>query len=118
MYRYIKQWRKNPEWSVSCCLALLLPLTDLHGEIRGMAGGNVLKQQMQTGKIDMPSMSGALKDSGAVNFAIEEEGTSQSDERDYEKGITKKKRYNEQSSITLTKISIHELPEGANDNWH
>ena len=115
MYRYVKEWRKNPQWSLSCCLALLLPLTDLQGEIRGMAGGNVLKQQMQTGKVDMPSMSGTFKDSGAVNFALEEEGANTSEERDHQKGITKKKNYSEQSVITLTKVSIHELSQETHD---
>ena len=52
---------------------LLLPLNDLHGEIRGLTGRNILKQQLQTGKIDMPSMSGALKDSGVANFGLEDE---------------------------------------------
>ena len=118
MFRYVNEWRKNPQWSLSCCLALLLPLTDLQGETRGMSGGNVLKQQMQTGKVDMPSMSGALRDSGAVNFALEEGGTSTSDERDHQKGITKKKKCKEQSAITLTEISIHEHPEEIHDTSH
>ena len=71
MCRYMLEWRKNPQWSLSCCLALLLPLNDLQGEIRGLAGRSILKQQLQTGKVDMPSMSGAFKDSGAVTFDLE-----------------------------------------------
>ena len=73
VYRYIKEWRKNPKWSFSCCLALLLPLNDLQGEVRGMAGRNILRQQLQTGKIDMPSISGTLKDSGVVTAGLEQE---------------------------------------------
>ena len=76
IYRYVKEWRKNPKWSLSCCLALLLPLNELQGEIRGLAGTNVLKQQLQTGRIDMPSMTTAIKDSGVVNFTLEEEEES------------------------------------------
>ena len=76
MYRYLKEWRKNPKWSLSCCLALLLPLNELQGEIRGLAGANVLKQQLQTGKINMPSITSTLKDSGVVNFTLEEEPDS------------------------------------------
>ena len=76
IYRYVKEWRKNPKWSLSCCLALLLPLNELQGEIRGLAGTNVFKQQLQTGRIDMPSMTTAIKDSGVVNFTLEEEEES------------------------------------------
>ncbi|XP_078366779.1 uncharacterized protein LOC144650882 isoform X2 [Oculina patagonica] len=75
IYRYIKEWRKNPQWSFSCCLAMVLPLTDLQGEIRGLAGRNVLKQQLQTGKANMPSVSGSFKDSGAVTFGLKEDET-------------------------------------------
>ena len=89
VYRYIKEWRKNPKWSFSCCLALLLPLNDLQGEVRGMAGKNILKQQLQTGKIDMPSISGTLKDSGVVNVGLEEEEeVSQASQPDNSSGET------------------------------
>ena len=70
IYRFFKKWRKNPKWSFSCCLALLLPLNDLQQEIRGMTGKNVLKQQLQSGNVSMPSVSGALKESGAVSFDL------------------------------------------------
>ena len=76
IYRYVKEWRKNPKWSLSCCLALLLPLNELQGEIRGLAATNVLKQQLQTGRIDMPSITTTIKDSGVVNFTLEEEEES------------------------------------------
>ncbi|XP_044171310.1 uncharacterized protein LOC114952321 [Acropora millepora] len=69
-YRFFKEWRKHPRWSFSCCLALLLPLTDLQQEVLGMAGKNVLKQQLKTGIVDMPSLSGALKESGAVSIEL------------------------------------------------
>ena len=70
IYRFFKEWRKNPRWSFSCCLALLLPLNDLHQEVLGMTGKNVLKQQLKTGNVDMPSLSGALKESGAVSIEL------------------------------------------------
>ena len=70
IYRFFKEWRKNPRWSFSCCLALLLPLNDLQQEVLGMTGKNVLKQQLKTGKVDMPSLSGALKESGAVSIEL------------------------------------------------
>ena len=70
IYRFFKEWRKNPRWSFSCCLALLLPLNDLQQEVLGMTGKNVLKQQLKTGNVDMPSLSGALKESGAVSIEL------------------------------------------------
>ncbi|KAL9968926.1 hypothetical protein ACROYT_G021077 [Oculina patagonica] len=72
VYRHIKEWRKNPQWSLSCCLAMLLPLNELQGELRGLVGRNALKQQLQTGKINMPSISSTLKDTGAIEFGLEE----------------------------------------------
>ena len=35
-----------------------------------MTGKNVLKQQLKTGNVDMPSLSGALKESGAVTIEL------------------------------------------------
>ena len=70
IYRFFKEWRKNPRWSFSCCLALLLPLNDLQQEVLGMTGKNVLKQQLKTGNVDMPSLSGALKESGVVSIEL------------------------------------------------
>ena len=70
IYRFFKEWRQNPRWSFSCCLALLLPLNDLQQEVLGMTGQNVVKQQLKTGNVDMPSLSGALKESGAVSIEL------------------------------------------------
>ena len=56
LYRYLKEWRKNPRWSFSCCLSLLLPLSDSHGEIPDLIETN----QLQTGQIDMPTILTAV----------------------------------------------------------
>ena len=72
LYRYIKEWRKNPHWSFSCCLALLLPLNELQGELSGLAGENFLKNQLETGQIEKPSLISAVKDSGAIDVTLEE----------------------------------------------
>ena len=95
IYRFFKEWRKNPRWSFSCCLALLLPLNDLQQEVLGMTGKNVLKQQLKTGNVDMPSLSGALKESGAVSielntFPEHSEETSASPSEETETGPKKK----------------------------
>ena len=70
----VREWRKNPKWSFSCCLAVLLPLADLHGDIQGLTGKNVLRQQLQTGKLNVPSIAAILKDSGAIDFTFEANG--------------------------------------------
>ena len=67
LYSYLIEWRKNPQWSFACCLALVLPLSDLQGEISGMMGTNVLDNQLQTGQTDMPTIIDAVKDSGAMD---------------------------------------------------
>ena len=72
LYRYIKEWRRNPHWSFSCCLALLLPLNELQGELSGLAGENFLKNQLETGQIEKPSLISAVKDSGAIDVTLGE----------------------------------------------
>ena len=62
---------------MSCCLAMLLPLNDLQGEIRGMMGRNVLRQRFQSGRIAMPSVAGAVKGTGAIDFQLEEDETTE-----------------------------------------
>ena len=94
IYHFFKEWRKNPQWFFSCCLALLLPLNDLQQEVLGMTGKNLLKQQLQTGKVDMPSLSGALKESGTVSielttFPEQPEETSGSPSKETETGRKK-----------------------------
>ena len=72
LYRYLKEWRNDPQWSFSCCLALLLPLSDLQGEIRGLAGTNILNNQLQTGQVETPTIQAAVKDSGAIDVTLED----------------------------------------------
>ena len=72
LYDYFKEWRKNPHCSFSCCLALLLPLNDLQGEVRGLVGKNVLRTQLQTGNFEMATLRAAVKDSGAFDVTLEE----------------------------------------------
>ncbi|XP_078384147.1 uncharacterized protein LOC144666621 [Oculina patagonica] len=79
LYDFLKEWRNNPHWSFSCCLALLLPLSDLQGEIAGMAGTNVLKTQVQTGEFEMVTLSGVIKDIGAIDVTLEENEGSDDD---------------------------------------
>ena len=115
IFRYIKEWRKNPKWSITCCLALLLPLNDLQGEIRGLTGRSILKQQLQTGKMDMPSMSKALKESGAVDFDLGDDEGSSPEEGDQDKEKANGGKRVEQGVLTLAEICIHPLPRETYD---
>ena len=111
IYNYIKEWRKNPKWSFSCCLALLLPLNELQGEIQGLTGRNILNQQLQTGGIEMPSIGDVLKETGAVDISLLEDKDSESEQE--------QEGNNEmtigQGLLTLAKVSIHELLRGPRD---
>ena len=122
IYRFLKEWLKSPKWSFSCCLALLLPLNDLQGEVRGFAGRNVFKNQLQTGKMNMPSISSSFQDTGAINFSLEKDQPELTDERnsDHEEipGNKSQKqtktRVNGKESI-FTKISVHKVRKMAYD---
>ena len=72
LYRYIKEWRKNPQWSLSCCLDLLLPLNDLQDELGGLEVANVLQTQLETGDIEKPSILSALKNSRTIDVTLDE----------------------------------------------
>ncbi|KAL9978890.1 hypothetical protein ACROYT_G016473 [Oculina patagonica] len=73
LYRYLKEWRKNPHWSFSCCLAFLLPLKDFEGEMFALAESDEQKIQLDTGETEMPTILSAVKDSGAVDVTLGED---------------------------------------------
>jgi len=73
LYGYLKKWRKNPHWSFSCCLALILPLIGMPGDISGLAGTNFLNTQLDTGHMEMTTIVGAVKDIGAIDVTLEED---------------------------------------------
>ena len=83
IYEYLKVWRKNPHCSFSCCLALLLPLNDLQGEISGLAGKNVLNTQLQSGDYEMTTLHASVKDSGVIDVTLEDH--EESDDQTVEK---------------------------------
>ncbi len=90
---YFQQWRKNPHWSFSCCLALLLPLNDLQGEISGMAATNVLNTQLESGEFEMVTLEAAVNESGAVDVTLKEVEHAEDDKmdmKDDDRQVTKK----------------------------
>lgn len=73
LYRYLKEWRKNPHWSFSCCLAFLLPLKDFEGEMFALAETDEQKSQLHTVETEMPTILSAVKDSGVVDVTLGED---------------------------------------------
>ncbi|CAH3185761.1 unnamed protein product, partial [Porites lobata] len=111
IYHKVKEWRKNPKWSFSCCLALLLPLSDLQGEIVGLTERNILTQQLQSGGIEMPTIANALKESGAVEITLEDYDV----ERKEEEEETANKFSVAQGLLSLAQVGIHKLQRGTQD---
>ena len=121
IYRFLKGWRENPQWSLKCCLAMLLPLNELQGELRGLVGTNVLNKQLQTGKINMPSISSTLKDTGVMEFSLEETdeanlGETQTSDKDAstsrkQRSKLKAESVYPESDVSMAEIIIHEPPK-------
>ena len=108
MYGYLMEWRKNPHCSLSCCLALLLPLNDLQGEISGLvgSGANVLDNQLQAGQTEDTTIFAAVKDSGAIDVSLEE---GQQDDDSEMKGQNEKCSEAEYGKTTCHKGSQTDL---------
>ena len=123
IYRKIKEWRKNRQWSFSCCLAIALPLNELQGELSGLVGTNVLKQQLQTGKVDMPSITNTLQDTGVAEISLEETAEAKvtsakafDKEDDTNSGVNKRPKLKpctvySVSDVSIADIIIHKLPQ-------
>lgn len=73
LYQYLKEWRKTPHASLSCCLDLILPLVDLQGELSSVSGTDALDAQLDTGNIDMSTIADAVKNSEAMGGNIKDE---------------------------------------------
>ena len=137
IYHYVKEWRKNPEWSLSCCLALLLPLRNLQGEIGGLAGRDIPRQQLQTDRIDIPPTAYTERDNAAVIIMLqdyydaerkeeeeeereekEEEDEEEEDEEDEDEDEDEDNANQitvEQGVVTLVEVIIHPPPSGIQD---
>ena len=76
-----------------------MPLNQLQGEIRGLTGKNILDQQLQTGRMEMPSIASTLRESGAVDVTLED----LSAEREQEEATTDEKTI-EQGVLTVAKV--------------
>ena len=105
IYHNVKEWRKNPKWSFTCCLALLLPLNELKGEIQGLTERNILRQQLQSGGIELQSIADTLKHSGAVK--------DHDSESEHQEMTTNE--MSRQGLLTFAETSTHELQRGTQD---
>ena len=114
LYHYFKEWYKNPHWSFSCCVDLLLPLNDLQGEIHNLVETSLHKTQLQTGHVDNPNgLSGA-----ALDFALEGdrqdgvETVKKEDEyyKDYEYSVTRHHRGTQTELCSKDHFVAQELP--------
>ena len=134
IYHYVKEWRKNPEWSLSCCLALLLPLRNFEGEIGGLAGGDIPMQQLQTGRIDCPSNANTGRDNAAVDISLEDYDAERKEQEEREEEEKEKEEEEEedeekededddtanqitagQGVVTVVEVIIHPPPSGIQD---
>ena len=109
LYGYVKEWRKNPQWSFSCCLALLLPLNDLQGGIRDIAGTNLLKNQLESGEFEMVTIQDAVKDSGAIEVTLEEgeggdDDTVEAQDSNHQVAISTNQKYDQGTQTELFSI--------------
>ena len=84
---------------------MLLPLNELQGEIRGLTERNILRQQVQSGGIEMQSIADTLKHSGAV-----EDHDSESEQQE-----TTTNQISRQGILTFAEISTHVLQRGTQD---
>lgn len=55
---------------------MVLLFTELQDELRGLTGRNMLKNQLSTGRINMPTMSSSFKESGVVTFDLTDDETN------------------------------------------
>lgn len=90
LYQYFREWYNSPHWSFSCCLALLLPLNELHGEIHALDNENTVNSQTQTGVMEKASIAAAAGDSGPRSITLTYEKDKLGD--DHTKEIQKRNR--------------------------
>lgn len=68
----------------------------------------MLKQQLQTGRMEMPSIANTLRDSGAVDITLEDDDDDDA-EREQEEEITNDVNL-KQGLLSLAGVSIFQLP--------
>ena len=105
-YRYFKEWRKDPQWSFSCCIALLLSISDLQGDISDLVETDAVKSQQPTVDVEMSTILTAVEESKATDIL------EQGDRRDREEYESKKCSNNKCHQGTQTEITTLLGPDG------
>jgi len=100
-YRYFKEWRKNPQWSFSCCLALLLSFNDLQGDISDLVETDAVKFQQHTGDVEMPTILAAVEESKATYLNLQQGARGDRGDCDTKKSSNKKCHQGTQTEITI-----------------
>lgn len=78
----MNEWRKNPQWSFSCCLALVLPLIALPGEISSLSKTNILRTQLDSGQMELGTLTDAVKNCGVIEVTLGEDEDKEEDEEE------------------------------------
>lgn len=109
LFRYIKKWRRDPQLSFACCLALLLPLSDFQEEIGGFE-----ETVRQTEEIEMPSILAAVNDYGPVAAPVNtdvkgDNGTTKLKDANYKDlSHDKTQRHQETQTEPFNYLNAHE----------
>ena len=107
-FRYLNKWRRDPQLSFACCLALPLPLSDFQEEIGGLD-----ETVRQTEEIEMPSIFAAVKDYGTVDSPVDADakggiGTTELKDANYiPLSCDKTRRHQETQTELFTPLNAH-----------
>ena len=82
LYEFVDEWRKNPQWSFSCCLAFVLPLFSLPGEMGSLSSTNVLHAQLDSGQMGMSTIADAVNESGVTDITLDKNDGDRFEQKD------------------------------------
>lgn len=82
LYELVDEWRKNPQWSVSCFLAFVLPLFSLPGEIGSLSSTNLLHSQLDSGQMGMSTIADAVNEGGVTDITLDKNDGEGFDQKD------------------------------------
>ena len=77
---------------------MLLPLNELQGELREFRGKNILREQVRSGKMNMPSISSTFIEE-AIGFSPEEAGADEEEAQTCDKNDDTSSELNKRSKV-------------------
>ena len=72
-------------------------------------GRNVMRQQLQSGRIGLPSVAGAVKDTGAVDFDLEEGDEETTESPDHQNNSHSPRILRSIESASITDLTFSPL---------